>query len=194
MTPVSAADGGAARAAVLEAADRVFYARGVAGTGMAEIRDGSGVSLRRLYGLFPSKRALVAAWLDERHRTWMTWFTGAIERSRAEGVEPLLAAFDAIEAWAATPGYRGCAFLNTAAEATEIDDAHRAIIAGHKRSLIRYLSSLAREGGHEPADEVAAMVAVLLDGAIVESAVLSSSRPIAAARATTARILGEERR
>jgi len=194
MTPASLVDDETARVAVLEVADRVFYARGVAGVGMADIRDGSGVSLRRLYGLFPSKRDLVAAWLGERHRTWMAWFTDAVERSRAEGVEPLLAAFDAIEDWAATPGYRGCAFLNTAAEATEIDDTHRAIIAEHKRGLIAYLAGLARAGGHEPANEVAETIAVLLDGAIVESAVLSSPRPIAAARAAAARILQEERR
>jgi AcrR family transcriptional regulator len=194
MTPVSVVDDETARVAVLEVADRVFYARGVAGVGMADIRDGSGVSLRRLYGLFPSKRDLVAAWLDERHRTWMAWFTGAIERSRAEGVEPLLAAFDAIDAWAATPGYRGCAFLNTAAEATEIDDTHRAIIAEHKRELIAYLAGLARAGAHEPANDLAESIAVLLDGAIVQSAVLRSSRPIAAARAAAARILQDEPR
>jgi AcrR family transcriptional regulator len=193
MTPVSGIGGGAARSAVLETADRVFYARGVAGVGMAEIRDESHVSLRRLYTLFGSKRGLVAAWLEERHRSWMDWFADSIERSRAAGVEPLLAAFDAIDSWAATPGYRGCAFLNTAAEVAEIDDTHRAIIAAHKRQLIAYLAGLASEGGHEPAEELAEMIGVLLDGSIVQSAVLSSRQPIAAARAVTARMIGEER-
>ena len=186
-------DDDTARDAVLLAADRVFYARGVAGTGMAEVRDEAGVSLRRLYGLYPSKSDLVAAWLRERHDTWMAWFTGSVERRRAKGVAPLLAAFDAIAEWASTPGYRGCAFLNTAAETTEIDDAHRAIIADHKRGLIDYLTGLAREAGDRRPGELSEAIAVLIDGAIVESAVLSSPRPVAAARRAAAQLIEARR-
>jgi len=36
---------------------------------MAEIRDQANVSLKRLYGIYPSKRELVTAWLDARHVT-----------------------------------------------------------------------------------------------------------------------------
>ena len=46
--------------------------------------------------------------------------------------------------WASTPGYRGCAFLNTAAEVAEIDDRHLQIIAAHKHGLVEYLAELTR--------------------------------------------------
>ena len=174
-------DDAAARRAVLSAADREFYAHGVAGVGMTEIRDSSAVSLKRLYGLYPSKRELVVAWLDDRHVTWMTWFTGAIERLAAAGTDPLLAPFDAIAEWAATPGYRGCAFLNTAAEVTEIDDTHRSIIAAHKQAVTDHLSGIARGVGAAHPDALGVALAVLLDGAIVQSAVFGSVAPIAAA-------------
>ena len=85
MSPAATLDDDTARAAVLRSADAVFYARGVAGVGMADIRDDSGVSLRRLYGLYPSKSDLVAAWLTARHTTWMEWFAGATERLRGAG-------------------------------------------------------------------------------------------------------------
>lgn len=189
MTPAATMDEASARAAVLRAADRVFYERGVSGAGMAEIRDEAGVSLRRLYGLYPSKSDLVAAWLTDRHSTWMAWFESTVESRSAGGVEPLLAAFDAIAEWSHTPGYRGCAFLNTAAEATEIDDAHREIIRGHKRSLIAYLADLARDGGHRDPGRLAEMIAVLVDGAIVQAAVLATDDPVAAARSAAARLL-----
>jgi AcrR family transcriptional regulator len=189
MTPAATMDGAEARGAVLRAADHVFYQQGVAGTGMAEIRDASGVSLRRLYGMYPSKGDLTEAWLRERHRTWMAWFEGAVGRRSRGGREPLLATFDAIGEWAATPGYRGCAFLNTAAETTEIQDRHRSVIAGHKRDLIAYLSGLAREGGYRRPGEVGEAIGVLIDGAIVQSAVLSSRRPISAARTAAATML-----
>lgn len=193
MSPAAMLDDEAARAAVLRAADEVFYERGVAGAEMAEIRDASGVSLRRLYGLYPSKRELVAAWLTARHRTWMEWFVASIERSRVAGDDAVLAAFDAIAEWSATPGYRGCAFVNTAAETAEIDDAHREIIAGHKRDLIACLAGLADAGGYEPADRLAEMLAVLIDGAIVQAAVLSSQQPVAAAREAASRLLEAHR-
>ena len=193
MTPASTMNDATARAAVLDAADLVFYERGLAGAGMAEIRDAAGVSLRRLYAMYPSKGELAEAWLRERHRTWMAWFEAAVERMSVKGREPLLAAFDAIAEWAATTGYRGCAFLNTAAETTEVDESHRAIIAEHKRELIRYLAGLARHDGYSRSRELGETIAVLIDGAIVQSAALSSRRPIAAARRAAEAVLEAHR-
>ena len=193
MSRPPALDDVAARAAVLAAADRVFYGRGVAGVAMADIRDASSVSLKRLYGLYPSKRDLSVAWLGARHATWMAWFVGAVERIAATGVAPLLATFDAIGEWAVTPGYRGCAFINTAAEATEIDAIHRSIISAHKRALIDYLAGLARAEDLRHPDEVAAAIGVLLDGAIVQAAVFDSVAPVEAARGAAASVLEAHR-
>jgi AcrR family transcriptional regulator len=189
MSSAVTLDDDTARAAVLRSADAVFYARGVAGVGMADIRDDSGVSLRRLYGLYPSKSDLVAAWLTARHTTWMEWFAGATERLGAAGGEPLLATFDALAEWAASPVYRGCAFVNTAAETTEIGDTHRRIIAGHKEDLLAYLTSLAHKGGYAHPERLGRMIGVLLDGAMIEAAVLSSAEPIAAARSAATVLL-----
>jgi AcrR family transcriptional regulator len=193
MSPAATLDDAAARSAVLRSADAVFYARGVGAVGMAEIRDDSGVSLRRLYALYPSKRDLVAAWLTARHASWMEWFSGSVERRAAAGVEPLLAAFDAVAEWAATPGYRGCAFVNTAAESGEIDDTHRRIVAGHKETLLAFLAALAQEGGYREPARLGRMIAVLLDGAMAEAAVLASVEPVATARAAAAVLLGVSR-
>jgi AcrR family transcriptional regulator len=186
-------DDPAARRAVLSAADREFYAHGVAGVGMTEIRDTSAVSLKRLYGLYPSKRELVAAWLEDRHVTWMAWFTGAIERLTVAGADPLLAPFDAIALWAATPGYRGCAFLNTAAEVTEIDDTHRAVIAAHKQAVTDHLAGIARATGAANPDALGVALAVLLDGAIVQAAVFGSVAPVAAARSAASTLIASAR-
>ncbi len=189
MSPAATIDDDTARAAVLQSANAVFYARGIAGVGMADIRDYSGVSLRRLYSLYPSKRELVAAWLTDRHTTWMEWFTSLVDRRAAAGEEPLLAAFDAIAEWAASPGYRGCAFVNSAAETAEIDDTHRRIIAAHKVALLTYLTSLAADGGYAHPERLGRMIGVLLDGAMVEAAVLSSCEPIVAAREAAALLI-----
>ena len=193
MSPAATIDNDEARAAVLRSANAVFYERGIAGAGMADIRDDSLVSLRRLYTLYPSKRDLVAAWLTDRHTTWMEWFTSSVDRRRTAGQEPLLAAFDAIAEWAESPGYRGCAFVNSAAEAAEIDNTHRRIIAAHKESLLTYLGSLAADGGYSTPEQLGRMIGVLLDGAMVEAAVLSSRDPIDAAREAAALLIEASR-
>jgi AcrR family transcriptional regulator len=176
--------------AILAAADRLFYERGVAGVGMDDVRDAAGVSLRRLYSLYPSKRDLVAAWLRDRHERWMAWFRGAVEASSAQGVDPLVATFDAIEVWASSPSYRGCAFLNVIAETTEIDAEHRVIAADHKRELVEYLVSLAATAHSDAPEWLPSALCVLIDGAIVQAAVFGSIDPVRDARRAAAQLVG----
>lgn len=175
--------------AVLDAADTLFYERGIAGVGMDDVRDAAGISLRRLYGMFPGKKDLVAAWLDDRHVRWMNWFTSTVQRRTDEGVDPLLATFDALDEWVSSPIYRGCAFLNAIAETTEIDDHHRRIVADHKRGLTVHLTALATASHPKAPEWLPDAMAVLIDGAIVQSAVFGSAAPITAARHAAAALL-----
>ena len=175
--------------AVLDAADTLFYARGIAGVSMSDVRDTSGVSLRRLYQLYPSKSDLVSGWLNDRHVRWMTWFSNAVDRHTAGGTDALIATFDAIDEWVSTPGYRGCAFLNSIAETTEIDESHRTIVADHKRALIQHLTMLAVRDHPTAPMWVPAAIAVLIDGAIVQTAVFETNEPIIAARAAATHLM-----
>lgn len=167
---------------VLAAADELFYQRGIAAVTMADVRDQSGVSLRRLYSLFPTKKDLVAGWLNDRHATWMSWFSASVDQHTSAGGDALLATFDAVEAWIASPSYRGCGFINAIAETGEIDDRHREIIASHKRDLLTHLTALAlRDHPASPAWLPDAL-AVILDGVFVQCAVFQSTGPLQAAR------------
>jgi hypothetical protein len=58
------------RNGLVEAADRLFYARGVQAVGMDAVRAEAGVSLKRIYALFPSKDDLVTAVLRHRSALW----------------------------------------------------------------------------------------------------------------------------
>jgi AcrR family transcriptional regulator len=179
MSPASTLSRESAQESILRSADQLFYERGIAGVGMADVRDSAGVSLRRLYSVYPSKSDLVAAWLEDRHKTWMKWFAESVDGQVEAGVEPVRALFAAIEEWATSPGYRGCAFLNAIAETTEIDDRHRAIVAGHKRALIEHVSVVVH-GAYPSAPEwFASALGALIDGAVVDSAVFGSLAPIA---------------
>jgi AcrR family transcriptional regulator len=178
-----------ARRSVLRTADDLFYAHGISEVVMSDIRDGSGVSMRRLYAMHPSKSDLVAAWLTDRHEMWMAWFTTSVERHIAAGTDPVVAAFDAIAEWVAAPGYRGCAFINSLAETSAIDDTHRAIIAAHKRDLVEHLGRLAARDHPSAPSWFPAALAVIVDGAIVHCTIFGGTEPLEAARSAVHQLL-----
>jgi AcrR family transcriptional regulator len=189
MSPAATMSIDEARRSVLRTADDLFYAHGISGVVMSDIRDASGVSMRRLYAMYPSKSELVAAWLTDRHDTWMAWFASSVERHVSGGADPVLATFDAIAEWVATPGYRGCAFINSLAETSEVDDTHRTIIAAHKRDLVEHLARLAKRD-HPPAPSwLASALAVIIDGAIVQCTIFANTDPLDAARSAARQLL-----
>ena len=63
-------DSAVARERALDAAEELFYGRGVQSVGMDDVRGTSGVSLKRLYQLFPAKELLVEAYLERRDTRW----------------------------------------------------------------------------------------------------------------------------
>ena len=158
---------------VLGSADDLFYRRGISDVSMAEIRDASGVSMRRLYNFAPSKSDLVARWLQYRHTTWTAGFVQRIDGHLAAGAGPVDAVFDALADWMTDTHFRGCAFINTHAVSAELADEPRAIISDHKLQLVGYLDELVGHGDG---------FGVLVDGAIVQAAIFSSTDPIRHAR------------
>ena len=189
MSPAATLSTDEARRAVLRASDDLFYAHGISGVVMSDIRDASGVSMRRLYVMYPSKSHLVAAWLTDRHDRWMAWFDASVERHIAAGADSVLATLDAIGEWVSSPGYRGCAFINSLAETSEIDATHRAIIAHHKRDLVEHLGRLALRDHPAAPDWFAPALAVVIDGDIVQCTVFSGTEPLDAARSAVDRLI-----
>ena len=81
------------RARIVAAADALYYTRGIHEVGMDAVREASGLSLKRIYSVFPSKADLVVAVLSERRRIWDRDLAQAL----ATQLEPrgqLLAIFD----------------------------------------------------------------------------------------------------
>lgn len=125
----------------------------------------SGVSKPTLYRHFGSKPALVAAVLEDRHLRRRRAVVDYVESSAGEPRERLLAIFDWLGAWHRDEGWRGCAFLNAAAEIVGRDDPAREVIARHKHWMRDYLAQLARQAGLADADELAYELMLLIDGA-----------------------------
>src|SRR4051794_839892 len=104
-----------ARDRLLETAARLFYADGIAATGVDTVVREAGVSKPTLYAHYGSKAELVAAVLEARHARRAEELSAWVDREPDPGRRPL-AVFAYLAAWYGRDGDRGCAFLNAAAE------------------------------------------------------------------------------
>ncbi len=171
---------------VLDAAERLFYARGIQQVGMDDIRAEAGVSLKRLYQHFASKDQLVEAYLTRRDARWLGSLADHVQR-RDRSEEAVLAVFDWLALWFAEQGFRGCAFTNSFGELGGRSPAVHAIARAHKNAFRGYLVALAT-AGHHPA-ELGEQLFLLAEGAITAAAVTGEVAAARRARSAAAALL-----
>ncbi|CAL9344429.1 hypothetical protein SUDANB6_00337 [Streptomyces sp. enrichment culture] len=172
-------DSEVARERALDAAEELFYGRGVRSVGMDDVRTASGVSLKRLYRLFPAKEHLVAAYLERRDLRWR----GRLARYVQEHAEPerrILAVFDWLERWFGEPGFRGCAWINAYGELGAVSPLVAELVRAHKRAFGEFLDDLVAEAGLPAA--LGGQLLLLAEGAMVTAGVTRSAEPAARAR------------
>lgn len=168
-----------ARQRVLDAAEELFYGRGIQAVGMDAVRNASGVPLKRLYALFPSKDALVLEFLRQRDARWMRALADHVD-ARPTPEERITAVFDWLYAWFSEPGYRGCAFINSFGELGAVSPQVAEQARDHKQAFHAYLTGLVVASGR-PA-ELGGHLALLAEGAIVTAALFASPEPARQAR------------
>ena len=159
----------AARDRILETAFRLFYARGIRAVGVDLIIAESGVAKATFYKHFPAKDELVLAYLDRVDGVWTAQLRSAAEAAGPDPADQLVGLFDALGTACRRDGYRGCAFINAAAEATPGTAIHERTIA-HKQSVLAWVRQLAEEAGAEDPDALARSLTLLLDGGLSDGA------------------------
>ncbi|PJI53249.1 TetR family transcriptional regulator, partial [Methylobacterium radiotolerans] len=86
-----------ARERILSAAEELYYRKGYAAVGMDELRSAAGVSLRRVYSLFPAKTDIVAACSPGSMPEWERGLTAAVAQSGDDPRARLLAVYGYLE-------------------------------------------------------------------------------------------------
>lgn len=175
----------------LEAADELFYAGGIRATGVEAVAERAGVTKMALYSHFASKDELVCAYLEERDRRWRE----ALE-SRFEGYDDpvgrVLSVFDAYRAWLVSGDFRGCAYVNCAAEFPERGHPAREVVRRHKAGFRRRLVELVAEVGVEDSEGLAERLFLLLEGSYVTGALEGDDEIVARARSLAAGLVRAE--
>jgi AcrR family transcriptional regulator len=148
---------------ILETADRLFYQQGIRAVGVDTIAAEIGISKRTLYNHFPSKDALISAYLDRRFKP--------VPASDKPPAEQILGTFDRLERGFADKGFRGCPFVNAVAELGAGDHAVRKIAVAFKESRRIWFRDLLKQLDVADADGLATQLTLLVDGSIAQDLV-----------------------
>jgi len=178
MTPTTTTDARAssddeARDLVIATADRLYNLRGIQSVGMDALRDASGVSLKRLYKLFPSKEIIVEEVLRSRHERWMSSVSDAVADASGPR-QQVLAIFDYLGAWFGENDFRGCGFINSFGELGGTVESLAGIVRDHKADFQAYVARLVEQAGG-PA-WLGPQLAILAEGAQTTAAIAGTSQ------------------
>ena len=170
-----------ARERLLEAADQLFYAHGIAATGVDAVLQRAGASPATLYAHFSGKDGLVAAYLERRHHRWRaTW--DAVLAEVEDPVDRLLSVLDALALFRQREGAtRGCAVLAAAAELPNADHPARAWVEADTTLLHQRLHELAHDAGADDPHALVAELVLIYDGTLAAYA-RATNDPMPAAR------------
>jgi AcrR family transcriptional regulator len=159
---------------ILETADRLFYLQGIRAVGVDTVAAEIGISKRTLYNHFPSKDALISAYLERRFRP--------IPPSDKPPAEQILRTFDRLERGFADKGFRGCPFVNAVAELGTGDAVVKKIAIAFKESRRVWFRDLLKQLKVANAEGLATQLTLLVDGAIAQDLVRNDPAMARAAR------------
>lgn len=173
----------AARQRILDAAFALFYARGIRAVGVDLIIAESGVAKATFYKHFPAKDDLVVAYLGQVDGVWTVQLHEAAAAAGPAPADQLVGLFDALGSACRRDGYRGCAFINAAAESQPGTPVHERTVA-HKASVLSWVRELAQQAGARDPAALARSLTLLLDGGLASGALDASPEAPEAAKAS----------
>lgn len=165
-----------ARARLLGTATRIFYSEGIHSVGVDRIIAEAQVTRATLYRHFKGKEELILSYLQQADQG----IRGQVAAIRAQGLpaaDTVRAVSRSIAEGIGSPGFRGCAFLNAAAEYPDPEHpVHQAVLA-HRQWFLETVTQLLADAGCAPADAAGRHLVMLRDGAMAAGC-LSDPAPI----------------
>jgi AcrR family transcriptional regulator len=143
---------------IMAAADRLFYQKGIRAVGVDTVAAEAGISKRSLYDTFPSKDALIAAYLRQRIQP--------LPASDRPGAAQVLALFEQLHERFAKGDFRGCPFVNAVTELAEDCAEARRIALGYKDERRESVVALLAATGAADPEVLGDQIVLLFEGAI----------------------------
>ncbi len=175
---VSQTDPGAspARRRLLDTATRLFYTEGIRAVGIDRIIAEAGVAKATFYNHFPSKDDLVLAYIEEMDRLGRDAVSAFPEQPPRAKIAAIMGRIsEAVTAG----GWRGCPFLNAAAEYPDPASPVRQAIDARRAWYHDSLRKLLAADG-DPAPSVTASLLVAVSDGLLETAYLDDPKAVPA--------------
>jgi len=160
---------------ILEAASALFYAQGIRAVSADKIIERAGITKVTFYRHFHTKDDLVVAYLERQAARERTALDGVREAADTDA-EAFRAFAEQIGAASCRPGFRGCAFINTAAEYADPESAVRGVVAEHRAWYRSSFAEMLDHMGATDVEDAADEVLMLRDGAMVAGYLGEASR------------------
>ncbi|MDM4762578.1 TetR/AcrR family transcriptional regulator [Galbitalea sp. SE-J8] len=153
-----------AKVRILETANVLFYEDGIRTVGVDRLISASSVTKATFYKHYGSKDRLILDYIDGRHRAMVSLVSSTVEL--ASGPEDALRSLLAVLTTdIGAPRFRGCAFLNAAAEFPDPAHEVRRRVQSHRDWLTDVLVGLVGDLGHRMPGDAADELILAMDGA-----------------------------
>ncbi len=154
-----------AKGRILDTANVLFYEDGIRNVGVDRIISASSVTKATFYKHYRAKDNLIVEYITSRHESVRHAIDEMIESSPnseaalRQFVSEILAEID-------SPGFRGCPFINAAAEFPEADHPVRRVVTAHREWYVDVLAELLKDMGHPVPGDAADELLLARDGAL----------------------------
>ncbi|MBE9171163.1 TetR/AcrR family transcriptional regulator [Pleurocapsales cyanobacterium LEGE 06147] len=153
------------RQQILETASQLFYQKGIQNVGINEVIAASEVAKRTLYRHFPSKDQLIEEVMKYRAVQWLCWFETTVADRGNTAREKLLATFDVLQEWYASPDFRGCPFINAVLEIADASHPAHQVSVRVREAIRNQIMQLARQAGICDPESFSQQYLLLIGGA-----------------------------
>ena len=158
------------RERLVAAAIELFYRHGFGAVGIDRVIATAGVTKTTFYKHFESKDDLMVAAVQRRDE-WesMAWDRAVRKIAGDDPAGQLFAVFDVLDLWFNDPDFRGCMFMNAAAEFPNPHDPVHQAAAAHWRQTRDHWRNLAKSAGANAtgAETFADCFTALIQGALI---------------------------
>ncbi len=179
-----------AKQRILETANRLFYEEGINSVGVDKLISSSSVTKATFYKHYGAKDRLILEYLRGQHQLVEELLDGIIAAARRPE-DAVLGLIDTIVAEIHRPGFRGCAFINAAAEFADPRHPVRDIVSSHRDWYTGRLTDLLRDGKHPMPGDAADELMLARDGAMSGAYAGDPVSATAALQRVSARIVTE---
>lgn len=154
-----------AKLRILLTADELFYDEGIRAVGVDRLIAASNVTKATFYKHYGAKDRVIAAYIGYRHRRIAEALAARVD-GHDHPREALYATRDAVLEQIAAPDFRGCPFINAAAEFSDPQHPVRRAVREHREWYAAMLERLMRALGHPMPGDAADDLVLARDGAM----------------------------